>query len=406
MGLTQHSTGTDIVASLLNLMLVCGMIGRWGAAMIPIRGQNNVQGASDMGAIPFAYTDYRSVTDRAVRAEFAAAWAVPAESLSLKDGLMVTQIVQDDSGVRGLYVMGENPVLSDPDVAHAEAWVRGLEFLAVQDLFLTETARWADVVLPGSSFAEKEGTVANTDRHIQHMAPALDPPGDSRRDLDILIDLSRRIGLRTDFGSARDVMREIAAVTPSWRGVSYDKLLRHNGALQYPVLDEESTGTPFLFSDGFPTPDGRALLVPVEYLPPDELPNADFPFVLNTGRQMYHWHTGTMTRRSEGLDSREPVPIVEISPPDAQDLGVAEGDPVRITSRRGSVLINVRISERQAPGQVFIPMHFREAAANLLTNPKLDPYARIASFKVSAVRVEPATESHGSSAEEEVPALA
>ncbi len=406
MGLTQHNTGTDIVASLLNLMLACGMIGRWGAAMIPIRGQNNVQGASDMGAIPFAYTDYRPVTDKAVRAEFAAAWAVPAESLSVKDGLMVTQIVEDDSGVRGLYVMGENPVLSDPDVSHAEHWVRGLEFLAVQDLFLTETARWADVVLPGSSFAEKEGTVANTDRHIQHMAPALDPPGDSRRDLDILVDLSRRIGLATDFGSAGEVMREIAAVTPSWRGVSYAKLFRHNGALQYPVLDEESTGTAFLFSDGFPTPDGRALLVPVEYLPPDELPNEDYPFVLNTGRQMYHWHTGTMTRRSTGLDSREPVPVVEISPADAEELGVAEGDGVRVTSRRGSVLINVRISERQAVGQIFIPMHFREAAANLLTNPKLDPYARIASFKVSAVRVEPATESSGSGAEEEIPALA
>ena len=210
MGLTQHNTGTDIVASLLNLMLACGMIGKWGAAMLPIRGQNNVQGASDMGAIPFAYTDYRPVTDPANRAEYAKAWRVPEESLSLEHGLMVTEMVQDGSPIRGLYVMGENPVLSDPNISHAEHWVRGLEFLAVQDLFLTETARWADVVLPGSSFAEKSGTFVNTDRHIQLTEAALDPPGQARRDLDILIELSNRLGLPTDYRSPGDVMREIA----------------------------------------------------------------------------------------------------------------------------------------------------------------------------------------------------
>jgi formate dehydrogenase major subunit len=391
MGLTQHSTGTDIVASLLNLMLACGMIGRWGAAMLPIRGQNNVQGASDMGAIPFAYTDYRSVTDPAVRAEFARAWAVPKESLSLKDGMMVTEIVKDGSPIRGLYIMGENPVLSDPNIAHAEEWVRGLEFLAVQDLFLTETARWADVVLPGSSFAEKQGTYANTDRHIQLTEPALDPPGEARRDLDILMDLSNRLGLPTTWAGPEQVMTEIASVTPNWRGVSYAKL-KKLGALQYPVPDEESRGTAFLFGDTFPTPDGRALFVPVEFLPPGELPDEEYPFVLNTGRQMYHWHTGTMSRRSTGLDSREPVPVVEINKDDALELGVVEGESIRVTSRRGSILIGVRISERQARGQIFIPMHFREAAANLLTNPQLDPYAKIASFKISAVRLEPSRE--------------
>jgi formate dehydrogenase major subunit len=387
MGLTQHSTGTDIVASLLNLMLACGMIGKWGAAMIPIRGQNNVQGASDMGAIPFAYTDYRPVTDPAVRAEFAKAWRVPEASLSLDNGMMVTEMVQDGSPVRALYVMGENPVLSDPNISHAEHWVRGLEFLAVQDLFLTETARWADVVLPGSSFAERSGTYVNTDRHIQLTEAALDPPGQARRDLDILIELSTRLGLPTDYRSPGDVMREIASVTPSWRGVSYEMLERRR-SIQYPVLTPDSTGTPFLFQDGFPTKDGRARFVPVEFLKPDELPTDEYPFILNTGRQMYHWHTGTMSRRSEGLDSREPVPIIEVHPSDAIDLGVGDGDTVRVTSRRGSVLIGVRISDRQAPGQVFMPMHFREAAANLLTNPQLDPYARIASFKISAVRIE------------------
>jgi formate dehydrogenase major subunit len=388
MGLTQHATGTDIVASLLNLMLACGMVGRWGAAMIPIRGQNNVQGASDVGAIPFAYTDYRPVTDPANRAEYAAAWGVSPESLSLERGLMVTEIVKDGSPVRGMYIMGENPVLSDPNVAKAEEWIRRLEFLAVHDLFLTETARWADVVLPGSSFAEKSGTYANTDRHVQLSEAATPPPGNARQDLDILIEVGRRLGLPTPFSTAEDVMDEIAAVTPSWRGISYRKL-RRDGALQYPVLSDDSPGTPFLFADTFPTPDGRALLVPVEYLPAAELPDQEYPFVLNTGRQMVHWHTGTMTRRSRGLDSREPVPIVEIAPSDAAQLGVGDGDPVRVTSRRGSIQIGVRISNRQAPGQIFIPMHFREAAANLLTNPALDPYAKIAEFKVAAVRVEP-----------------
>ena len=387
MGLTQHATGTDIVASLLNLLLGCGMIGRWGAAMIPIRGQNNVQGASDVGAIPFAYTDYRPVTNPANRADYAKAWGVPEESLSLQNGLMVTEIVKEGSPVRGMYIMGENPVLSDPNVAKAEEWVRKLEFLAVQDLFLTETARWADVVLPGSSFAEKQGTYANTDRHIQLADAAIPLPGECRQDLEILMDLSRRLGLSAPYTGPAEVMDEIARVTPTWRAVSYDKL-RRDGALQYPVLTPDSKGTPYLFEDRFPTDDGRGRLVPVEYLPPTELPSEEYPFFLNTGRQMYHWHTGTMTRRAEGLDSREPVPIVEIAPVDAANLGLLEGETVRVTSRRGSVLIGVRISDRQAAGQVFIPMHFREAAANLLTNPALDPYAKIAEFKVSAVRIE------------------
>lgn len=391
MGLTQHATGTDIVASVLNLLLGCGMIGRWGAAMIPIRGQNNVQGASDVGAIPFAYTDYHSVEDPEIRAIFARAWGLPEESLSLKKGMMVTEMVEDGSPIRGMYIMGENPVISDPNIAHAEEWVRGLEFLAVQDLFLTETARWADVILPGSSFAEKQGTYVNTDRHIQLTEAALEPPGDARRDFDILVELSNRLGLKTGFSEPEQVMAEIASVTPSWRGVSYAKL-KAKGSLQYPVDGGHPDGSAFLFHERFPTRDGRALFIPVEYLPPEELPNAEYPFVLNTGRQMYHWHTGTMTRRSEGLDSREPTPVVEIHAADATRLGVGEGDTVRVTSRRGSILIGVRISNRQAPGQIFIPMHFREAAANLLTNPKLDPYAKIAEFKISAVRVEPVRE--------------
>src|SRR5438477_157779 len=298
MGLTQHANGTDLVTSLLNLMLACGMIGRWGAAMMPVRGQNNVQGASDVGAIPFVYTDYRSVKDSTIRADYAQVWGVPAESLSLNEGLMVTEIVKEESGVRGMYIMGENPIISDPDIAHAEHWFRELEFLAVHDLFLTETARYADVVLPGSSFAEKNGNFVNTERRIQLARQAASPPGDARHDLEILTDLSNRLGLNTTHRTAEDVMGEIVQVTPSWRGVTYQRL--DGAGLQYPVPAPDHPGTAFLFDERFPTADGKAIFVPVEYGPPVELPDDAYPFVMNTGRQLYHWHTGTMTRRATG----------------------------------------------------------------------------------------------------------
>lgn len=385
MGLTQHRTGTDIVTSLLNLMLACGMIGRWGAAMMPIRGQNNVQGASDVGAIPFAYTDYQPVSDPAIRRTFARTWGVPEERLSLEPGLKVTQIVDPASRVRGMYIMGENPIISDPDVAHAEEWFRGLEFLAVHDLFLTETARYADVVLPGAAFAEKEGTYVNTERRIQIARQAVPPPGQARGDLEIIIELSNRIGLSTPHASASEVMDEIATVTPSWRGVSFARL--DGPGLQYPIDDFTHPGTSYLFPDAFPTADGRARLVPVEFMPPAELPDESYPFWLNTGRQMYHWHTGTMTRRSLALDARESGPTMELHPLDARELGVVEGEEVVVTSRRNSIRIAVRLSSRVARRQIFIPMHYREAAANLLTNPVLDPYAHIPEFKVCAVRI-------------------
>ncbi len=388
MGLTQHANGTDLVASLLNLMLACGMIGRWGAAMMPVRGQNNVQGASDVGAIPFVYTDYRSVKDPTIRAEYAEVWGVPAESLSLKEGLMVTEIVKQESGVRGMYIMGENPIISDPDIAHAEQWFRELEFLAVHDLFLTETARYADVVLPGSSFAEKTGTFVNTERRIQLARQAASPPGDARHDLQILIELSHRLGLETPHTTPQHVMGEIVRVTPSWAGVTYERL--EGAGLQYPVPTPDHRGTAFLFDQRFPTADGKAIFVPVEYGPPVELPDDAYPFVMNTGRQLYHWHTGTMTRRATGLDQREPTAVMEINPADAAALGFEDGDLARVTSRRNSLVISCRISDRVARGQVFVPFHFREAAANLLTNPVLDPYAKMAELKCCAVRIEPA----------------
>ncbi|MFN2397716.1 MAG: formate dehydrogenase subunit alpha [Gemmatimonadaceae bacterium] len=386
MGLTQHHTGTDIVTSLLNLILSTGMIGRWGAAMMPIRGQNNVQGASDVGAIPMVYTDYQPVTDPDIRRVFAREWGVDEGRLSLEPGLKVTQIVQDGSPVRGMFIMGENPVISDPDVSHAEPWFRELEFLAVQDLFLTETARYADVVLPGASFAEKDGTYVNTERRIQIAHKAVEPPGAARSDLDILLELSNRMGLPTKHSNASEVMDEIARVTPSWRGVSHDRLA--GAGLQYPVPDLDHPGTDYLFDDRFPTKDGRAVLVPVEFLPPAELPDSEYPFWMNTGRQLYHWHTGTMTRRSPGLDAREPTPVVELSPSDAVALGLRDGDPIRLSSRRGSIEIAVRLSPRVAQRQVFVPMHYREACVNLLTNPALDPYAGIPEFKACAVRID------------------
>jgi len=388
MGLTQHHTGTDIVTSLLNLMFACGMIGRWGAPMIPIRGQNNVQGASDMGAIPFAFTDYRRVDDASVRQSYADAWGVPVDSLAKTAGRKVTEIVGHNTPVRGLYIMGENPIISDPDVAHAEDWFLNLEFLAVQDLFLTESARCADVVLPGASFAEKDGTFVNTERRIQLSRKAVEPPGDARGDLDIVLDLSRRLGVPTPYSTAAEVFDEIARVTPNWRGVSHARLAERIGGLQYPVPDATHEGTDFLFDDRFPTENGKARMVATEYLPPAELPDAEYPFFLNTGRQMYHWHTGTMTRRSTALDARESTATVELNPADAAELGVGEGEEVTIVSRRNSIRIAVRLSDRVARKQIFIPMHYREAAANLLTNPALDGPSGIPEFKVCAVRVE------------------
>ena len=268
----------------------------------------------------------------------------------------------------------------------SEASFTELDFLAVQDLFLTETARYADVVLPGSSFAEKTGTFVNTERRIQLARQAVDPPGDARGDLGILIELSDRLGLQTPFRTAEDVMREIVTLTPSWAGVTYQRLA--GAGLQYPVPTADHTGTAFLFADQFPTKDGRATFFPVEYAPPVELPDDEYPFVMNTGRQLYHWHTGTMTRRATGLDAREPGAIVEIHPDDARALGVREGDLVRLTSRRNSMVTACRVSERVARGQVFVPFHFREAAANLLTNPVLDPHAKMAELKICAVRIE------------------
>src|SRR2546427_26687 len=333
---------------------------------MPVRGQNNVQGASDVGAVPLGYTDFRPVKDPKKRAEDAADCGAPPESLSLKEGLMVSEIVKPESGVRRMYIMGETPVISDPAVAQAEHWFQELEFLAVHDLFLTETARYADVVLPGSSFAEKTGSFVNTERRIQLAHKAVASPGQARGDLEILIDLSNRLGLATRFQTAEEVMREIARVTPSWHGGIYPRV--EGAGVPFPVPTDESAGPSFLFDDRFPTADGKGVFVPVEYAPPVELPDEEYPFVMNTGRQLYHWHTGTMTRRASGLDQREPTPIVEIHPDDARELGLEDGDLVRLTSRRNTMVSSTRISERVARGHQRPPRGLRGAggAAPLL----------------------------------------
>jgi predicted molibdopterin-dependent oxidoreductase YjgC len=326
------------------------------------------------------------VGDEKIRAKFARAWGVEPSTISLKPGLKVTEMAKEGSPVRALFIMGENPIISDPDIAHAETWFQTLEFLSVQDLFLTETARYADVVLPGASFAEKTGTYANTERRVQIAHQAIDPPGEARADWEILVQLSNRMGLPTRFASPADVMDEIASLCPAWTGISYPAL--EGGGLQYPVPERGHPGTGFLFADEFPTSDGRATFHPVEYCDPGELPDAEYPFVMNTGRQLYHWHTGTMTRRSRGLDAREPVAVAEIHPDDAVELGIGDGDQMRLTSRRNSLVISARISDRVARRQLFVPFHFREAAANLLTSPVLEPHAKMAALKVVAVRVD------------------
>ena len=301
---------------------------------------------------------------------------------------MVTEIVKEGSPVRGMYIMGENPVLSDPNVAKAEDWVRSSSSSRCTTSSSPKPRAGPTWCFPVPRSPRSRGPSRTPTGTSSSPRPAIPVPGEARLDLDILIDLSKRLGLPAPYEGPSDVMDEIARVTPSWRAVSYRKLRRDRCAA-VPRADRRLHRHRRSCSPtASPRRMGGARLVPVEYLPPAELPSEEFPFVLNTGRQMYHWHTGTMTRRAEGLDSREPVPIVEIAPSDALALGLCEGETVRVTSRRGSVLIGVRISERQAPGQVFIPMHFREAAANLLTNPALDPYAKIAEFKVSAVRVE------------------
>jgi formate dehydrogenase major subunit len=389
MGIAQHVHGTDNARSLISLCLMTGNVGKPGAGLHPLRGQNNVQGASDAGLIPMVYPDYASVADPEVRARFEQAWATP---LDPQPGLTVVEIAHAaaQGKIKGMYVMGENPFLSDPNVSRAREAFYNLDFLVVQDIFLTETAEGADVVLPATSYFEKTGTFTNTDRRVQLGRKTLEAPGEARLDWQILCDVMTRMGYPQHYDDVEDVWNEFLGLNASYRGLSY----RHLGGpgKLWPCKDPEtSDGEVVLFGDGFPTPSGRGRFSPAETIPPAELPSAEYPYVLNTGRSLQHWHTGSMTRRTKALDALRPEAACEIHPDDLAALGLADGDYVRLTTRRGSISLKAVASTRTSKGSVFMPFGFREAAGNLLTTDELDPFGKIPSFKYAAVRVEPAS---------------
>ncbi|MCH7479125.1 MAG: formate dehydrogenase subunit alpha [SAR324 cluster bacterium] len=385
MGISQHTYGTNNARCLIALALLTGNVGRPGTGLHPLRGQNNVQGASDAGLIPMVYPDYQSVEDPEVREWFEKYWGA---KLCPTKGLTVTEITHGalEGTIKGMYIMGENPFLSDPDVNTVRKALASLEFLVVQDIFLTETAEFADVILPASSALEKLGTYTNTDRRVQIGRPVLALPGDARQDWELICEISNRVGYPMKYGSVEEVFAEFAGCSPSYSTLTYENLGEFGK--WYPCPDPAtSEGEQIVFGDTFPS--GRGKFVPAHLGEPDELPNDDFPFILNTGRLLEHWHTGVMTRRSEALAALAPEAFVEIHPKDAEQWKIADGEFVRVASRRGEIVLRARLADRTLPGSVFIPMHFWEAAANVLTNPAVDPVGKIPEFKFCAVRVSP-----------------
>ena len=390
MGISQHTHGTDNSRCLIALALITGQIGRPGTGLHPLRGQNNVQGASDAGLIPMYYPDYKSVENPDIRGTYENFWG---QTLDPKTGLTVVEIIDaiHDDVIKGMYVMGENPAMSDPDQAHARGALAKLEHLVVQDIFLTETAWHADVVLPASVHAEKLGTFTNTNRQVQIGRPALDLPGEARQDLDIIIDLARRIGLDWNYGHVSEVYTEMAAVMPSLKHISWERVEREESVI-YPADGPDQPGNEIIFSTSFPTADGRGRIVPADLLPPDEVPDADYPLVLTTGRLLEHWHTGAMTRRAGVLDAIEPQGIASMNPREIGRRGLHQGEMIAIETRRGTVEAILRADREVADGMVFMPFCFNESPANMLTNPMLDPFGKIPEFKYCAARiVAPAT---------------
>lgn len=384
MGITQHRTGTDNVKSLANLSMLCGNVGVPGGGVNPLRGQNNVQGACDLGALPNVFSGYQTVNDPVLRERMAGAWNV--ESLPERPGLTVTEMVMGagEGKIRALYIIGENPLVSDPDLNHAEKALANLDFLVVQDIFLSDTAKFADVVLPSASFAEKDGTFTNTERRVQRVRKAINPPGNSHQDWEIVCDLSSRMGYPMAYRDSEAIMEEIGRVTPSYGGITYTRLEKE--AIHWPCLTAEHPGTPRLHAGKFTR--GLGLFHAIDYIPPAELPDSDYPLFLTTGRVLYHFHTGTMTMQSKGLNDLIPECFVEISREDAHNYEIKEGDLLKVSSRRGDIRARARISSQAIKGTIFIPFHFAKAAANRLTNAALDPIAKIPEFKVCAVRIE------------------
>ncbi|MEY4977743.1 MAG: hypothetical protein RLZZ352_13 [Pseudomonadota bacterium] len=404
MGVSQHTHGTDNARCLIALSLITGQMGRPGTGLHPLRGQNNVQGASDAGLIPMVLPDYQRVNDPAARAQAEQRWGLPPGTLGAEAGLTVVEIINAayDRQIRAMLIQGENPAMSDPDATHAREALARLNHLVVQDIFLTETASLADVVLPATAWPEKTGSVTNTDRCVQLGRKAVPAPGQARADAWITEQLARRLGLGWAYGIAPDgsasaqasegigaVFEEMRALMPSIAGLSWARLQRQ-GAVTYPVADEADPGQPVVFTQRFPTPSGKARLVPAALTPPAEQPDADYPLVLITGRQLEHWHTGSMTRRSSVLDALEPAPVLSLHPDTAARLGLAAGASAQVASRRGHIALPVRLDAGMPQDVAFIPFAYAEAAANVLTNPALDPLGKIAELKYCAVAVRPA----------------
>ena len=396
MGITQHTTGTDNVKAIANLAMLTGNLGKPSSGVNPLRGQNNVQGACDMGALPDVYTAYQKVELDATRAKFEEAWGcrLPAES-----GRTMPEMVKaiEAGQIKAMYIFGENPLVSDPDTNHLRHVLESLDFLVVQDIFLTETAKLADVVLPGTSFAEKDGTFTNTERRVQRVRKAIDPIGQARPDWQVIQEVARATAEKVGGEAAKladgfrqegpaEIMREIARVTPSYAGISYERL--ENGGLQWPVPAADHPGTPILHVGKFSR--GQGLFSPVEYLPAAELPDEEYPLLLTTGRRLQHYHTGTLTRRVNGLVALVDKEYVQIHPADASRLGVADGEQVKVTSRRGTAQGTASVTSSVPEGVVFMDFHFAESPTNALTNAAHDPVSKIAELKVCAVRIDPA----------------
>ncbi len=383
MGITQHTTGTDNVKSLANLAMITGHVGRPSTGVNPLRGQNNVQGACDMGALPNVYPGYQPVADEANRKKFQDAWHA---ELNPKPGLTMMDMTElaAQGKLKALYVMGENPMMADPDLSHLRTALGKLDFLAVQDIFLTETAELADVVLPAASFAEKEGTVTSTERRVQRTWRAIEPVGDSKADWQILCELAREAGSKQfEYESPAAVMEEISRLTPSYGGITYERL--GTVGLHWPCPNREHPGTPYLHKDKFSR--GKGQLLPIQFKPAAELPDEAYPLLLTTGRTGFHFHTGTMTRRTGILNREVPTGYIEVHPLDAERAGLRDGESALIETRRGQVRVTARVTDRIGDGIVFMPFHFAECAANILTHAALDPTAKIPEYKVCACRL-------------------
>jgi len=387
MGISQHIHGTDNSRCLIALSLMTGQIGRPGTGLHPLRGQNNVQGTSDMGLIPMFFPDYKSVVEPESKKWFEDFWG---KKLNPKSGLTVVEIMDavHSGEIKGLYVQGENPAMSDPNLNHAREALVTLDHLIVQDIFLTETAGYADVILPASAFPEKTGTFTNSNRQVQLGRQAIDPPGDARQDWWIIQEIAKRLGLNWNYTSPKDIFAEVREATSSMAGITWERLETEH-SVTYPCTREGDPGDPIVFQDGYPTKNGKGRFVPAKFTHADEIPDDEYPFVFVTARQLEHWHTGSMTRRSSVLDAIEPQPVINVNPDDLQKLGVEAGETVTIESRRGKITAYARQDLGVQQGNIFMAFAFNEAAANLITTSALDPFGKIPEVKYCAVKMTP-----------------